>query len=234
MKLSDRLQACANLVIPGNVAVDVGTDHGFLPIYLLKNGICPRVLAADLREKPLETARKNAAAAGMENKLEFYLSDGLSQVPMEGVDTVICAGMGGDLIAQILLAAKDCWVPKRQFILQPQSAVSDLREFLSKQGFSILSEHFVEDAGFIYTVMNVRWVGAQAPRLTVGQCFLPQGDYPRQGPDYVRYMRRARNNIEKTVMGLRRARQQDPGKLARYEAGLAALREVEDSYENSQ
>ena len=132
MKLSNRLYACASLVRPGSQAADIGTDHGYLPIYLLAHQICSRVIASDLRPMPLQAARENARQAGIENDITFCLSDGLRNVPLTGIDTVICAGMGGDTIQNILLGTPEIWHPGVQFILQPQAAVPELRGFLSE------------------------------------------------------------------------------------------------------
>ena len=86
MKLSNRLYACAGLVRPGSHAADIGTDHGYLPIYLISNGICESVVAADLRPMPLQAAKNNALQAGLSNRITFCLSDGLRSVPLEGID----------------------------------------------------------------------------------------------------------------------------------------------------
>ena len=109
MKLSNRLYACAGLVRPGSHAADIGTDHGYLPIYLISNGICESVVAADLRPMPLQAAKNNALQAGLSDRITFCLSDGLRSVPLEGIDTVICAGMGGDTIQSILQGTPDIW-----------------------------------------------------------------------------------------------------------------------------
>ena len=98
MKLSSRLLTCAQMVRKGNVAADIGTDHGYLPIYLLETGICPRVIASDIREMPLDAARRSARRAGIDRGITFYLSDGLKNLPLEEFQTVIRAGMGGDCI----------------------------------------------------------------------------------------------------------------------------------------
>ena len=239
MKLSERLQVCADLVRPGGCAADIGTDHGFLAIWLVQNHVCAEVIAADLREKPLETARKNARAAGAAEHISFCISDGLQSIPVERVDTVICAGMGGDLITGILEAAAAAWTPDRQFILQPQSAAADLRAWLIRHGFEILEERFASDAGFIYTVLDVRYRGPNAVREpSPAECVLPQGDTRRGSALYRRYLCRTLENVAKTVDGLQRAREQDTEKLAYFRAALTALqlREKEDlAYdENSQ
>lgn len=225
MKLSARLQACADLVQRGNVAADIGTDHGRLPIYLLKNGICPRVIAADLREKPLNSARQNAAMYGMGENISFCLSDGLQSIPRGDFRTVICAGMGGETICSILEAARDLWTPAYQFILQPQSAPYELRSFLSQNGFFIRREILARDGKFVYTVMEAFW-GQDMP-LSAGEIYRPQGQVQRQGELYRDYMDRVLDSLSMTVAGLRNAKGETREKLHQFERALAELRELE-------
>lgn len=228
MKLSARLLACADYVRPGNVAADIGTDHGHLPIYLLKQNICPRVLAADLREKPLNFARQNAVLYGIGENMEFYLSDGLKNVPRGAFRTVICAGMGGETICSILDAARDLWTPEYQFILQPQSAPYELREYLGNNGFVIDGETLARDGKFVYTVMNVRWGEGKA--FSPGQCYRPQGCVSREDSLYRDHMTRMIKNLSMTVSGLREGKQPDEDKLRRLEGALAELLELEGKH----
>lgn len=228
MKLSARLSVCADLVRRGNVVADIGTDHGHLPIFLLKNKISPRVIAADLREKPLQFARQNAALYGIHENLSFYISDGLQDIPRGEFRTVICAGMGGETIANILEGAKDIWTPEYQFILQPQSAPYELREYLSRNGFRIRREVLARDGKFVYTVMDVVW-GDGAP-LSPGQCYRPQGDVRRGDALYRDHITRIIRNLSMTVQGLRKAVQKEPEKLERHERALRELLELEEAY----
>ncbi len=229
MKLSNRLYACAGLVRPGSIAADVGTDHGHLPIYLLTQGICSRVIAGDLRPKPLQAARDNAAEAGVADQITFCLSDGLRSVPLEGVDTVICAGMGGDTIRSILLGTPEIWHPGVQFILQPQAAVAELRGFLSEHGFRIRQEIFAQDGTFVYTVMEV-FYGDAVP-IPPDQRHIPQGVSDRQSPLYRAYMRRIRSGLEKTIRGLEQATAEpNPQRLEYYRASLRAVEELEENH----
>lgn len=228
MKLSNRLYACASLVRPGSQAADIGTDHGYLPIYLLTHQICSRVIASDLRPMPLQAARENARQAGIENEITFCLSDGLRNVPLTGVDTVICAGMGGDTIQSILLGTPEIWRPGVQFILQPQAAVPELRGFLSDNGFRIQQEIFAQDGKFIYTVMEV-YYGAAEP-IPMEQRYIPQNVQDRTQPLYSAYMARIRSGLQKTITGLQHAAQPDSSRLAYYCAALSAMEELEDQH----
>lgn len=228
MKLSNRLYACAGLVRPGSCAADIGTDHGYLPIYLVTHGICSRVIASDLRPMPLQAAKDNAAQAGVEEKITFCLSDGLRSVPLEGIDTVICAGMGGDTIQSILLGTPEIWRAGVQFILQPQAAVPELRGFLSEHGFRIQREIFAQDGKFIYTVMEVTY-GGGAP-ISEAQRYIPRGTVDRRDPLYQAYMDRIRGSLRKTVDGLQHATEPDAGRLTYYRAALHAVEELEEQH----
>ena len=96
--ISKRLRLCAQLVPEGARVADIGTDHGYLGLYLLQNGRAAHVLAADHRPQPLHTAKLHAAKVGFAGQIEFRLSDGLAGIGPDEADTIVCAGMGGDLI----------------------------------------------------------------------------------------------------------------------------------------
>ena len=156
LPISKRLLCCASMVQSGSRVADIGTDHGYLGIYLLQSGAARHVIACDLRKDPLENARRNAKLFGVDGEMEFRLSDGLEKILPDEVDTVVMAGMGGDLIQKIL---SQCPWRKReglQFILQPQSAGNVLRRWLCEDGFEIQREEPVQDGHFLYTVMELR------------------------------------------------------------------------------
>ena len=91
---------------PGSRVADIGTDHGYLAVHLLREGVCPFVTAADLREQPLQKARENAARFGVADRMQFLLSDGLQSIPPDAAGTIVMAGMGGDLMVRILEAGR--------------------------------------------------------------------------------------------------------------------------------
>lgn len=228
MKLTNRLLACASLVRPGNVAADVGTDHGYLPIYLLEQGICPWVIAADIREMPLEAAKRSVRKAGITEGVSFFLSDGLEKLPVAELQTIICAGMGGDCIIGILDRARAAWEPGYQFILQPQSSVSDLRCWLSEQGFEILRERLARDGKFIYTVMEVVYGGNM--ELTPGEQFLPINRFDREEPLLMDYYHRVLDSLHMTVRGLAQAKQAPVEQKLYYETALEQVRKMGENY----
>ena len=154
INLSPRLEACARLVSPGERVADVGCDHGYLGIYLLKRNIAAYVFAADINPGPLTSAVENSKKYGVEDRVSFYLSAGVANVPRD-FDTLICAGMGADTIISILSDAP--WLCSGQYrmILQCQSKTPVLRKYLWEHGWDIRQEKAVRDGRFIYTVIEV-------------------------------------------------------------------------------
>lgn len=222
LPLSKRLQCVAAQVPEGARVADIGCDHGYLSLWLLQSGRAAFVHACDLREKPLENARENAARFGISAGLQFSCADGLRAVAPECVDTIVCAGMGGDLIAQLLRDAP--WVCDQRYllILQPQSGGSDLRRFLSERGFGTLREALVEDGGFLYNVLCVRF--GEAVPLSPGEQYVPQCLLHGGSPLLPRYLARVERALERTVEGLSRA--SDPADRQRLDYYRTALREV--------
>ena len=135
LTLQPRLQAIADLVPQGARLADVGTDHGYLPIYLLQRGQIASAIATDLHLGPLERGRQAARAYGMEAQITFRLCDGLQAVAPEEVDTVVIAGMGGETIAAILDAVP--WSREKLLLLQPMSRAKLLRPWLVDHGYAI-------------------------------------------------------------------------------------------------
>ena len=169
--LSPRLRACCNFISPGDRVADVGTDHGYLGIWLLQQGIARSVIASDIVPGPLSAAKNNAVKYGTANQMEFYLSNGLQNVPKD-FDTMVCAGMGGDTMISILSAAPWMKDPKYRMVLQCQSKTPMLRQYLSENGWRITEETALQDGRFLYTVMEV-YYQPNYPKLTAGECYFP-------------------------------------------------------------
>ncbi len=150
--LDNRLKKCAELVSGEGVVCDVGTDHAYLAAELVRSGKCRKVIASDINEGPLETAKKTVEKYVVTENVELILSDGLENVPLEDVTDIVIAGMGGETIAAILEAALERLGNKR-LILQPMSKPEYLRKFLYDHHFGI-SEYLVEEGGKMYTVMK--------------------------------------------------------------------------------
>ncbi len=155
-----RLLTAATLVRPGSRMADIGTDHAYLPIYLVESAICPAAIASDIRPGPADSARKNVATAGLSAQIDVRLGDGLSGISPDEVDDIVIAGMGGETIATILQAAE--WVKNAHYrlVLQPMTRPEELRRWLLTNGFAILCERLVADGHHLYTVMAAEFTGA--------------------------------------------------------------------------
>ena len=187
--VSDRLLACCEMIRPGDRVADVGTDHGYLGIYLLKKGIASFVIASDINPQPLDSARRNAEKYGVKEQMTFHLSDGVQNIPRD-FDCLVCAGMGGDTMVHILEDAP--WLRNSQYrlILQCQSKTPMLRKYLSQQGWRICEESCLRDGRFLYTVMEVCWQPDCQP-LTTGEWYFPPALLENPGealPAYYRWV----------------------------------------------
>ena len=156
LDLSLRLKTIASLVPFGARVCDVGTDHGYLSIHLKQSGIAKKVIASDLRPAPLASAKKNMENLNVTG-IDLRLGSGLETVQKDEVDTVIIAGMGGEVISAIL---SECdWIKSEKYtlILQPTTSAEALRKFLYETGFETLEELPLAENGKLYTIMKCRF-----------------------------------------------------------------------------
>ncbi|MDO5418317.1 MAG: class I SAM-dependent methyltransferase [Lachnospiraceae bacterium] len=156
MKLSKRLELVASFVPEGSRLADVGTDHGYVPIYLVEKGVCPSAIAMDVGKGPLERAREHIREMGMEERIQTRLGDGLAALLPGEADTVVIAGMGGELVIHILEEGRHMWESVKQFVLSPQSDLDKVRRYLAGHGFAVRKEEMVLEDGKYYTVMLVQ------------------------------------------------------------------------------
>ena len=159
MKLSNRLEMVVSMVAPAKAAADIGTDHGHVPIELVKRGIVEHAYAMDVRKGPLSKAQENVAAAGLKDKIETRLSDGVQKLNAGEANSVIIAGMGGELVIHILEDGRHVWDTVDQWILSPHSEQHKVREWLWNHGFPIVKEDMVFEEGKFYTIMDARKCG---------------------------------------------------------------------------
>ena len=157
MKLSKRLQTIADFVKKNSVVADIGTDHAHIPIYLIKNNIIDKAYACDINKGPLEKAKENIENFGVSENIVLRLSNGLDKMSSKEVDTIIIAGMGGELIIDILNRGKAFFDKKNTFILSPHTKTDEVRDYLIRKGFKILKEDMCIDEGKFYTVMEGRY-----------------------------------------------------------------------------
>lgn len=155
MELSVRLQAVADMVTEGTKVADVGTDHAYIPIYLVEHDKNPSAIAMDINRGPLKKAEENISSHNLENKIETRLSDGLKQLYLGEADSVVIAGMGGGLVVKIMEEGTLHKKYVKEWILQPQSEISKVRQYLNENGYCIVEENMVIDEGKFYPMMRV-------------------------------------------------------------------------------
>lgn len=155
MELSKRLQAVADLVTSGLRVADIGTDHAYIPIWLVENQKIPSALAMDINRGPLEKAREHIVSHGLEGDIATRLSDGMQKLEQGEAQSVVIAGMGGALVMKILEAVKEKNLGIKEWILQPQSEIRKVRAYLNDSGYRIIQENMVLDEGKYYPMMKV-------------------------------------------------------------------------------
>lgn len=160
MSLCKRLLLAASFVKKGSKVCDVGTDHGYLPVFLYKNKLCKSVCATEINEKPFLNA-KNTFEAENCGEIPIYLCNGLEKITENEADTVIIAGMGGEVISGIIDRAPFLKSASIDLILQPMTAAGELREYLAQNGFEVKKEKAVVENKKVYSVMLASFSGVR-------------------------------------------------------------------------
>lgn len=155
VEISARMRALTGLVTPGLTMCDIGCDHGFVSIYLVQKGICPKVFAMDVRSGPLSRAQEHIRHYELEDRIETRLSDGLTKLKAGEAEGMICAGMGGPLMIKIMEEGQVQIGKMKELILQPQSELSEFRKYLRTHGYHIIKEDMVFEDGKYYPMMKV-------------------------------------------------------------------------------
>ena len=200
LALQPRLQLLADMVPAGSRLADVGTDHGYLPVYLLQQGRISRAIASDIVDGPLQHARQTAAEYEVDG-IDFRLCPGLDAIAPHEADTVVIAGMGGETIQAILSAAPWTADGSHLLLLQPMTKVEYLRKWLVDKGYAFTEERLVWDKDHLYPVFAVR--GGTQPPLTAAQQYggvLLDGD-----PLYGAYLDERIGKLQKAVEGLQKS-----------------------------
>ncbi len=150
----NRLKCIKSMVSKCHTAADIGTDHGYVAEMLLIDNICERVIATDLNKGPLNRAFEHLTSVNLQNKCDFRLGSGLTVLKENEAETIIIAGMGGDLIADIIETSKNIALNASELILQPMTAVDKLRRYLNKNGFRIVDENIVKELHHYYFIIK--------------------------------------------------------------------------------
>ncbi len=200
MELKGRLKLIAEKIPDCTIVCDIGTDHGYIPIYCILKGICKKAIASDVKRGPLLIAQANIDRYGLGKYIETRLGNGLEAVSGDEADVIVIAGMGGILIRDIL--QKDYEKAKKAFlILQPMNAPEVLRQWLYSEGFEIVDEELAKEGNKFYIVISARWTGNSRQ---LSEIYYHIGEKLIQKPDPLagEFIRKRLGQIEKILMEL--------------------------------
>lgn len=222
--MNKRLHTIANMVKDGKGLIDVGTDHGYLPAYLAVNGYSGFLFASDIHAGPLNAARKTASDCSVENRINYLLCDGLDGCPPDQIDTIVIAGMGGDLICRILDKADWCLDHRYTLILQPMTKAEVLRYWLVNNGFSLEEERLVRDGGILYQIIRTRF----SQNMTLSDAELYAGSFENIRNEMLcaEWLELLLHRFEKEEKGLLAAERQEKARLSVCKSVLDGLREM--------
>ena len=229
MELTPRLQTVAELVPQGSRFADIGTDHAYLPTWLILNDVIDWAIAADLRQGPLERAKDTAEKYAVSDKMDFRLCDGLTGILPGEVDTIVIAGMGGETIAHILACAPWTKEPGTSLILQPMSSQKDLRQWLGSNGYVIEQERISREDKTLYNIMLVK--PGVMPDMTAAELIAGrQSNDPLRG-EYLNFLI---TKTSRALDGQRAAVQKNIYSIQQFELileGLLAMKKEWDAWQ---
>lgn len=205
-QLDERLSLVASYVRAGCRVADVGTDHAYLPVWLVRAGICPSAVATDVRSGPMAHAAQTVATAGLEGRIAVRLGNGLACVSAQEVDDIVIAGMGGETMIDILQAAP--WVKNGRYhlILQPMTKAELLHEYLLCSGWALLNERVADDGRHLYPVILAEYHPALASyQAQRPAAFLRGAVRESDGAASVAYLQKQRQRLLSVAEALTRA-----------------------------
>lgn len=156
MKLTERLMTIAEMVKKCDVIADIGTDHGYIPIYCITNNMAKSAIACDINQGPLDIAKENISKYGLDDRITLRLSDGVSKLKKAEADVIVIAGMGGLLINHILEEGKDIIDSSVRLILQPMLAQKEVRKYLYENGYDIINERLAREGQKLYNIIEAK------------------------------------------------------------------------------
>lgn len=202
--LSERLAAVARYVEPGSIVADIGTDHAYLPVYLVTAGICPRIVASEVNQLPYLSALKTVEEHGLSGWISVRQGDGLTILRPGEVNTVVIAGVGGTTIQQILGKSAPALQGVKRLILQPMVGAKTLRQWLLTNGWQIIDEQLVAEDDFLYVII----VAERGQQTIDDELLLEIGPvlWRKKDPLLAKYLQRQIEHLEKVKIELTRGR----------------------------
>lgn len=217
--LDNRLKTVSDYIHQDATVADIGTDHAFLAVYLIQNNKAKSVIAADIGELPLASAKRTIEHFGLQEKVTLRLSNGLEKFKSDEFDTLVIAGMGGELISSILMNSPFAFDSNKHFILQPMSRADYLREFLLKNNFQIIDETAVFANNKVYTVISAK---KGQPNLEINLTNLNLGLLKNKTDNNtIKYKQKVLVGLSKKLIGLKKAEDES---VFEYEKIIANLK----------
>lgn len=226
LELSPRLAAIAAQVPRGAKLADVGTDHAYLPVWLLQAGWITEAVASDVNEGPLQRGRETARIYGQEANITFRCCDGLAGIEADRADTVVIAGMGGELIARILGQAP--WTKNIRLLLQPMSSQPELRRWLLDNGYAIQQEQVVREGEKYYVILTV--TGGESTPYTTAELWVGRQSRDEENPRRGEYLNDQIRRRERALAGMRRSTGIPAETLAAEEGLLRELMAMQEEW----
>lgn len=220
--ITKRLKCILNHIPQCYTAADIGTDHAYIPIELIEKGICNRVIACDLNKGPIKIAEENIKKRGLSDKIETRMGDGLSPLNKDEADIIIIAGMGGEIIEDILRANEDI-ARASKIILQPMNSQYELRRYLIENGYTIINEDLALEGFKVYNIMEVR-NGCQEPYKDDFYYQIPPILYSH--PNFKMLCQKKHREFLKVTTGLEKSSDSDKEKYKKYKYFLEKCEEL--------
>ena len=209
MDLKGRLGAIAEKIPQCDTLADIGTDHAYIPIFAVRNLICRKAIAADVKSGPVEIASRNIKRYGYEKLIETKMGYGLEPLTEYESDVIVIAGLGGILIRDIIAKSLGKAQIAKVLILQPMNMVEVLREWLYENGFEIIDETLAEESKKIYNILSVKWTG-KTKELDDFYHYIGYELVQRKDELFKRYAMNKLNLLKKKIYGMQKAEEQSP------------------------
>ncbi len=230
--LSPRLSALADLVEPCVCIADIGTDHAYLPVYLCLTGKADKGIASDIRRGPLQRATDTLCRYHMEDRIETRLGGGAETLSPQEADCIVIAGMGGLMIGEILAAHPDVFSAAKQILLQPMTALPELRSFLFEHGYTVLREILVPEENKLYHILSVTATPESKP-LSEAECYFGRSLLAERPAHFEAYIQKQKRKLCRMAEGLKQASSEDAALRLTQTNELLSFIQTLDSKEES-
>ena len=209
MQLKGRLLAIAEKIPQCDILADIGTDHAYIPVYAVKNSLCRKAIASDVKSGPVEIAARNIKRYGLSELIDTRHGSGIETINDDELDVIVIAGMGGMLIQDIICSNLDKAKKAGLFVLQPMNCVEDLRKWLYSNGFDIIDETLAQETIKIYNIILTRWDG-NTRHVDDYDCFIGLKLMERKDDIFRVYIEKKLGVIEKKINGMKKANEKSP------------------------